>query len=155
MAKPSGPRRSAPEVELCIPVIDEDSTEGRRISMMISKHLVTDAPKTTLGPIGRTGDDLHDVNQALASDMLGWIKLHWEGGYGIKTQVAKAVKTNKNSPDPTGGVFDSTPNAGEAAGQDVSLDTGASSGGGGGGGDGQERGSDGESANGGTQQPCS
>ena len=65
MAKPSGPRRSAPEVELCIPVIDEDSTKGRRISMMISKHLVTDAPKTTLGPIGRTGDDLHDVNQAL------------------------------------------------------------------------------------------
>ena len=52
MAKPSGPRRSAPEVELCIPVIDEDSTKGRRISMMISKHLVTDAPKTTLGPIG-------------------------------------------------------------------------------------------------------
>jgi hypothetical protein len=40
MVKQSGPRRSAPEVELCIPVIDEESTKGRRISMMISKHLV-------------------------------------------------------------------------------------------------------------------
>jgi hypothetical protein len=38
--KPSGPRRSAPEVELCIPVIDEESTKGRRISMMITMHLL-------------------------------------------------------------------------------------------------------------------
>ena len=61
MVKPSGPRRSAPEVELCIPVIDEESTKGRRISMMITMHLLMDAPKSTLGPIGRLGDDLHDV----------------------------------------------------------------------------------------------
>ena len=53
MVKPSGPRRSAPEVELCIPVIDEESTKGRRISMMITMHLLMDAPKSTLGPIGR------------------------------------------------------------------------------------------------------
>ena len=63
MVKPSGPRRSAPEVELCIPVIDEESTKGRRISMMISEHLLTDAPKSPLGPIGRLGDDLHDVHR--------------------------------------------------------------------------------------------
>ena len=46
MVKPSGPRRSAPEVELCIPVIDEESTKGRRISMMITMHLLMDAPKS-------------------------------------------------------------------------------------------------------------
>ena len=84
MVKPSGPRRSAPEVELCIPVIDEESTKGRRISMMITMHLLMDAPKSTLGPIGRLGDDLHDARQAMASNMLGFIRNHWEGGYCIK-----------------------------------------------------------------------
>ena len=74
MVKPSGPRRSAPEVELCIPVIDEESTKGRRISMMITMHLLMDAPKSTLGPIGRLGDDLHDAHQAMASNMLGFIR---------------------------------------------------------------------------------
>ena len=81
MVKPSGPRRSAPEVELCIPVIDEESTKGRRISMMITMHLLMDAPKSTLGPIGWLGDDLHDAHQAMASNMLGYIRNHWEGGY--------------------------------------------------------------------------
>ena len=76
MVKPSGPRRSAPEVELCIPVIDEESTKGRRISMMITMHLLMDAPKSTLGPIGRLGDDLHDAHQAMASNMLGFIRNH-------------------------------------------------------------------------------
>ena len=80
MVKPSGPRRSAPEVELCIPVIDEESTKGRRISMMISEHLLTDAPKPPLGPIGRPGDDLHDVHQAMANNMLGFTRNHWEDG---------------------------------------------------------------------------
>ena len=125
MVKPSGPRRSAPEVELCIPVIDEESTKGRRISMMITMHLLMDAPKSTLGPIGRLGDDLHDAHQAMASDMLGYIRHHWEGGYCIKEQVAQAVKTNQNSPERTGGVDDNTPGAGEVAGQVVSLDAGS------------------------------
>jgi len=131
MVKPSGPRRSAPEVELCIPVIDEESTKGRRISMMITMHLLMDAPKSTLGPIGRLGDDLHDARQAMASNMLGFIRNHWEGGYCIKKQVAQAVQTNHNSPERTGGVDDNTPGAGEVAGQDVSLDAGPSDSGGG------------------------
>ena len=131
MVKPSGPRRSAPEVELCIPVIDEESTKGRRISMMITIHLLMDAPKSTLGPIGRLGDDLHDARQAMASNMLGYIRNHWEDGYCIKEQVAQAVKTNHNSPERTGGVDDNTPGAGEVAGQDVSLDAGSSDSGGG------------------------
>ena len=131
MVKPSGPWRSAPEVELCIPVIDEESTKGRRISMMITMHLLMDAPKSTLGPIGRLGDDLHDARQAMASNMLGYIRNHWEGGYCIKEQVAQAVKTNHNSPERTGGVDDNTPGAGEVAGQDVSLDVGSSDSGGG------------------------
>ena len=91
MVKPSGPRRSAPEVELCIPVIDEESTKGRRISMMITMHLLMDAPKSTLGPIGRLGDDLHDIHQSMASNMLGFIRNHWEDGYCIKKQVAQAA----------------------------------------------------------------
>ena len=51
MVKPSGPRRSAPEVELCIPVIDEetatdhtgtdDSIESRTANML--NDMVTEA----------------------------------------------------------------------------------------------------------------
>ena len=157
MVKQSGPRRSAPEVELCIPVIDEESTKGRRISMMITMHLLMDAPKSTLGPIGRLGDDLHDARQAMASNMLGFIRNHWEGGYCIKEQVAQAVKTNHNSPERTGGVDDNTPGAGEVAGQDVSLDAGSSDSGGGlgsggGGGSAPSSSGGGAGANGGTQQ---
>ena len=157
MVKPSGPRRSAPEVELCIPVIDEESTKGRRISMMITMHLLMDAPKSTLGPIGRLGDDLHDVRQSMASNMLGFIRNHWEGGYCIKEQVAQAVKTNHNSPERTGGVDDNTPGAGEVAGQDVSLDAGSSDSGGGlgsggGGGSAPSSSGGGAGANGDTQQ---
>ena len=157
MVKPSGPRRSAPEVELCIPVIDEESTKGRRISMMITMHLLMDAPKSTLGPIGRLGDDLHDAHQAMASNMLGFIRNHWESGYCIKEQVAQAVKTNHNSPERTGGVDDNTPGAGEVAGQDVSLDAGSSDSGGGlgsggGGGSAPSSSDGGAGANGDTQQ---
>eukprot|EP01046_Picozoa_sp_COSAG06_P051772 COSAG06_NODE_8530_length_2137_cov_5.898921_1_plen_83_part_00 len=82
MVKPSGPRRSAPEVELCIPVIDEESTKGRRISMMITMqtmHLLMDAPKSPLGPIGRLGDDLHDVHQAMARH-----GVNDQGGHGVR-----------------------------------------------------------------------
>ena len=97
MVKPSGPRRSAPEVELCIPVIDEESTKGRRISMMITMHLLMDAPKSTLGPIGRLGDDLHDAHQAMASNMLGFIRNHWEGGYCIRERNTSHVESPARS----------------------------------------------------------
>ena len=102
MGKPSGQRRSAPEVELCIPVIDEESTKGRRISMMITMHLLMDAPKSTLGPIGRLGDDLHDAHQAMASNMLGFIRNHWEGGYWRLLHQGAGSASSQDEPQQSG-----------------------------------------------------